>query len=770
MRHDPSPPLPDAPAAPRALWLIIVAFVVLSAVYSVITPAFETPDEIWHYAFVQHLATGQGLPVSAAGTQALWQQQGVQAPGYYLAAAALTAWIDQSDFPAVYARANPHRAIGRPDAEANRNYLIHHRDEQWPWRGSILALHVARLFSVLLGAVTLWASYQAAARVVTPRQALAGVAVFAFIPQFIFISAAASNDNAVNALAALTLWRLVVLVNPGGARAEAGLQGRALNRCFLLLGVLLGLAALSKLSALGLFGLAGLAVLFLAWRQRSLRPIFAAAMWIGVPAAAIAGWWYVRNWLLYADPLAWNVWQANILLRVEPAGWKVIAAELTSLERSFWGLFGWLNAPYPDLVYQFFRGLELLLAGGWLLALGRWAVRDRHTHARGDKRVDARWASGLLLLLWLAILAVSWLRFMHIAPAAQGRYFFPAAPALVMLIAVGLHGWGVWTLGWLVAGLLFLLSAFTPWWIIQPAYQPPPSLPLAADALAPVNARLGEHFTIISVDASPDELLPGEQATVRVAWRVDQPPPVDYSVFVHLVDADGLIAAQHDTMPGGGLYPTSQWQPGESRVEAYPVTLPHTAFTPNHGRWAVGLYDAATGHRLPVTLDMPPEGNAADAEAVDNALRFGAVAIIPAPGEVPNRLDVAFRDNVTLAGYTLNHRRLAPGDELEVTLYWQARGPVTGDYTAFVHLLDQAHAMHGGHDHVPAVPSTQWDDAGVITDTHRFAVAESAAPGVYQLEIGLYTRPGFDRLQVVEADGAEGADRLLLGPLEVTAR
>ncbi len=116
MKPAPNSPLPDAPAAPRALWLVIAAFVILAATYSVITPAFETPDEIWHYAFVQHLATGQGLPVSAAGTQALWQQQGVQAPGYYLAAAALTAWIDQSDFPAVYARANPHRAIGRPDA------------------------------------------------------------------------------------------------------------------------------------------------------------------------------------------------------------------------------------------------------------------------------------------------------------------------------------------------------------------------------------------------------------------------------------------------------------------------------------------------------------------------------------------------------------------------------------------------------------------------------------------------------------------------------
>ena len=125
---------------------MIGVFVLLAGLYSVVVPPFETPDEIWHYAFIQHLAAGRGLPVSEPNTQALWRQQGVQAPGYYLAAAALTAVIDQDDFPAIYGRANPHAAIGQPGATANRNYLIHHADEGWPWRGSILALHLARFF------------------------------------------------------------------------------------------------------------------------------------------------------------------------------------------------------------------------------------------------------------------------------------------------------------------------------------------------------------------------------------------------------------------------------------------------------------------------------------------------------------------------------------------------------------------------------------------------------------------------------------------------
>ena len=273
--HEPKEPVSGAAeqnAVRRGLWVVIAAFTVIALLYSIVIPPFETPDEIWHFAFIQHVASGQGLPVSEAGTQAFWRQQGVQAPGYYLIAAALTAWIDQSDFPELYARANPHRAIGRSDAMENRNYLIHHRNENWPWQGSILALHMTRLLSILLGAVTLWASHRTVEPILGGKLALMGVAVFAFIPQFIFISAAASNDNAVNALAALVLWRLVLLVVPVSSELiEPG--SRHMRRDFLIIGVLLGLAALSKLSALGLVALTGLAVLLCAYRQRSLRPL-----------------------------------------------------------------------------------------------------------------------------------------------------------------------------------------------------------------------------------------------------------------------------------------------------------------------------------------------------------------------------------------------------------------------------------------------------------------------------------------------------------------
>jgi hypothetical protein len=104
---------------------------------------------------------------------------------------------------------------------------------------------------------------------------------------------------------------------------------------------------------------------------------------------------------------------------------------------------------------------------------------------------------------------------------------------------------------------------------------------------------------------------------------------------------------------------------------------------------------------------------------------------------------------------------------MTVTLYWRARGPVTGDYTTFAHLLDSAYLTFGGHDGVPQPPSKAWQPGQIVTDTHTFTVAADAAPGFYQVEVGLYTRPDFDRLGLVHTPGAEGADRLLLGPVRV---
>ena len=166
-----------------------------------------------------------------------------------------------------------------------------------------------------------------------------------------------------------------------------------------------------------------------------------------------------------------------------------------------------------------------------------------------------------------------------------------------MLIAIGLHAWRVWTLNWLVAGLMVALSVVTPFWVIAPAYRPPGGAYGATDHSP--QRRRGGTLLHPRRGRRTGRAAAGRRGDRARRLARSDPTGSDYSVFVHLVDEDGLIIAQHDTMPGGGLYPTSQWTPGETRMEEYSVRLPATAYTPNRAHWLVGLYDASSGERLP---------------------------------------------------------------------------------------------------------------------------------------------------------------------------
>ncbi|MHB0878367.1 MAG: hypothetical protein ACYC5O_20215, partial [Anaerolineae bacterium] len=170
--------------------LVLGLYLLLGTVYSVIAPVFESSDEIWHYPFVAHLAGGGGLPVQQAGVETLWHQEGSQPPLYYMLAAAATAWIDTSDLQVVR-RLNPHSVIGIPLAADNKNMVLHTANERFPWRGTVLAVHVVRLLSVLLGAVTVLCTYALALMLFPGRRRLAVAAMCftAFLPMFLFISA-----------------------------------------------------------------------------------------------------------------------------------------------------------------------------------------------------------------------------------------------------------------------------------------------------------------------------------------------------------------------------------------------------------------------------------------------------------------------------------------------------------------------------------------------------------------------------------------------------
>ena len=225
------------------------AFVALAVVYSIVTPLFEGPDEIWHFAFANHLANGGGLPVFDAAEPATFLRNGAHPPVYYALIAALIAPIDRADFPAEFHfnLANPLITPGA--AGTPPNLLIHTAREDWPWRSTTLAAHLARLVSIALNALALWGVWQIARRVLRDeRLAVLALACAAFVPQFVYGAATINNDALA---AAATTWLIYALVR---WLDDPSIRWTTLS------GALLGLALLSKIGLVALLPVPALAI------------------------------------------------------------------------------------------------------------------------------------------------------------------------------------------------------------------------------------------------------------------------------------------------------------------------------------------------------------------------------------------------------------------------------------------------------------------------------------------------------------------------------
>jgi hypothetical protein len=105
-----------------------------------------------------------------------------------------------------------------------------------------------------------------------------------------------------------------------------------------------------------------------------------------------------------------------------------------------------------------------------------------------------------------------------------------------------------------------------------------------------------------AMPATNDYLLtlkPGEQFTLSLYWLAHAPTGQPYTVFVHVLAADGFNRTGQDNQPVWGSYPTTQWQPGEKVTDQYTLTIPAGA-PPGDHRLELGWYDPATQQRVEV--------------------------------------------------------------------------------------------------------------------------------------------------------------------------
>lgn len=580
----------------RPVVLLLAGFILLGLAYGFITPLFEAPDEQWHFAFVQHVAQGRGLPEQSLPLTHLARQEGSQPPLYYLLAAGLTFWIDTSDYPAMIWE-NPHYGYDVPGVvNDNKNLFIHTVQEAFPYRNTALAMHLARLLSLAMGTAAVYLTYRLT-RLVAPQNeftAITGAALVAFTPQFLFVSSAVSNDSTIVAFCAAVLYLLVRALRVPPTLRDAILVGAAA-----------GAAALAKVSGLAM--LAPVIVVLAYVNRADLRRLVTHEIAALAAFAAVAGWWYARNLLLYGEVTGTRRMVEIFGDRVAPLTFEGWQAQLREVFETFWVGFGWGNIRAPEWVYLIVGIGALLGVIGLVVGTRRAAKRQRDTARADFSLLVASYSPFFLLAAWVVIIFLALLQWMIQTQAPHGRLMFPALPALAPLVAIG----------WLqlpprgarkvvaqtVAVGLFGFAALAAFALLTPAYAGPNRLNESDVASIPsrVDVRYGESLMLLGSGVRPHPVDPRGALQVDLYWRVLGQMDTDYSLNLAALDEDYRVVGSRNSYPGHGLLPTRLMKAGEIFHDTY--WLPAGAPL---GKLQVSVYERETRQNLEA---FDPAGN-----------------------------------------------------------------------------------------------------------------------------------------------------------------
>jgi 4-amino-4-deoxy-L-arabinose transferase-like glycosyltransferase len=125
-----------------------------------------------------------------------------------------------------------------------------------------------------------------------------------------------------------------------------------------------------------------------------------------------------------------------------------------------------------------------------------------------------------------------------------------------------------------------------------------PSAPVTDEPEQAIDASFDNRFRLLGYSNVPETMPPGGVIGMELHWQADDPDGKDYTVFVHVMNEAGEVVAQADAPPQQGRYPTAIWEAGERVIDLKSITIP-PGTAPGKYTILVGLYDPATGSRLP---------------------------------------------------------------------------------------------------------------------------------------------------------------------------
>jgi hypothetical protein len=415
--------------------LLLLAYLVIGALYALRTPLYDAPDEPAHYNYVEQVRLNGCCPV-----------------------------IEVGDWDSPYLDQLKAAHFTNPDL-LTRIDTVQYEDHQPPLY-YLLASVVARvtdssqtalrLFSVLIGAGVVIGAYGTAKALLPshPQIALGAAALVAFVPQHLAMLAAINNDGLAELIVAVTLWLTVLYLKTERVRVWQ-------------LGILVGLGLLTKASTIFLVGIVPLAIVAKWWIKRDPNappsrtvmtelgrvyvrgqgeaPPFGLVRGLIVFAVIVVimgGVWWLRNLSIYGVPDIFGLGRHNLVVADQLRTADLIAQVgvneylrrgIETTFNSFWGQFGWMALPLPSWMYAAILIFLALVAVGWVIG---WARR-----LAPEPDGAAQRAAWLILSLTAALAVLQYLYYNTEFVQFQGRYMYPGLIPLGVWIALGVDGW-----------------------------------------------------------------------------------------------------------------------------------------------------------------------------------------------------------------------------------------------------------------------------------------------------------------------------------------
>lgn len=91
----------------------------------------------------------------------------------------------------------------------------------------------------------------------------------------------------------------------------------------------------------------------------------------------------------------------------------------------------------------------------------------------------------------------------------------------------------------------------------------------------------------------------GQSLLLMLEWTTREKLTQRYKISLQLIDASGVLKAQHDREPLDGYRPTNTWQPDERIIDRYAFTLPDDIPSGDYKMFLI-VYDPNTGQRLKI--------------------------------------------------------------------------------------------------------------------------------------------------------------------------